>query len=641
MCVQFGRWTFGGFAHRALAIEKVREQLVPYGPDGETHFHEDDIDILRYRFDEIQEASTRSQSDSQNAGQFLSWDGRLDNRQDLVRELDGAIQPFASDEAIVAATYARWGIECLPKLIGDWALSIWDSRREELVLAKDFLGTRPLFYFAERHQVQWCSILDPLVLLSGRMFDLNREYIAGWYGLFPDSRLTPYAGIFAVPPSSYVLFRKNSISVREFWRFSSRRLLRANDAEYEEEFRQLLKQSVKRRLRSARPILAELSGGMDSSSIVCVSDQVLRAGDGFTPRLDTVSYYSLNEPSWDELPYVSKVEELRGRKGAHIQVQVHGMFSFESTTAHFMATPGSLEPTNDGELELRRLLNDGGYRVVLSGIGGDEVLGGVPAPYALLSDLFVSGRWKRLGESLLAWALALRIPVARLFVHDLALFLAAGHGSGTQSLPGWLSSDFRETYSNAVRGYPRRFHFFGARPSFQDSLHTLEALRRQLSCYPPAANPCYRKSYPYLDRDLLEFLFRIPPDQLLRPGQRRSLMRRALNGVVPQELLNRKRKAFVLHGPLMAIPAKSSNLVVKTEHMLSATLGILVPQRFLTALEQAHAGERVAITPLIRAFGLERWFRNAKQWGALNDFDGRTGNLPIPGAERLPAKQIS
>lgn len=640
MCVQFGRWTFEGFTHRAIAIEKVRELLVPYGPDGEMHFHADDIDILCYRFDEIQEAARRSQSDSENTGQFLSWDGRLDNRQDLVHELDGTVRPFDSDEDIVAAAYARWGIECLPKLIGDWALSIWDSRRQELVLAKDFLGARPLFYFVEQHQVQWCSVLDPLVLLSGRKFDLNREYIAGWYGLFPESRLTPYAGIFAVPPSSYVLVRKNSVSVREFWKFSSRQLFRANDAEYEEEFRQLLKQSVKRRLHSAHPTLAELSGGMDSSSIVCVSDQVLRAGDGFTPRLDTVSYYSLNEPSWDELPYVSKVEELRGRKGTHVQVQVRGMFSFESATDHFMATPGSLEPANDGELEFRRLLDDGGYRVVLSGIGGDEVLGGVPTPYPLLSDLFVSGSWKRLGESLLAWALALRIPVAMLFVKNLASFFAAGHGSGTQSLPEWLSSDFRGAYANAVRGYPRRFHFFGARPSFQDSLHTLEALRRQLSCYPLAANPCHRKTYPYLDRDLLEFLFAIPPDQLLRPGQRRSLMRRALNGVVPQELVNRKRKAFVLHGPLMAIPAKSSNLVMRTEQMLSATIGILVPRRFLTELERAHAGERVAITPLIRAFGLERWFKNAAQWNVLNDFDGHTRTLPMA-TEHLPAKQIS
>ena len=640
MGVQFGRWTFDDRARRPLAIESVRKQLVPYGPDGEAHYREDDIDILCYRFNEIQDAETSAQPGPESAGQFLSWDGRLDNREELVRELDGAAPLYASDEAIVAASYARWGIECLPKLIGDWALSVWDSRKQELVLAKDFLGARPLFYFAEEHQVQWCSILDPLVLLSGRKFDLNREYLAGWYGLFPESRLTPYVGIFAVPPSSYVLVRKNSVAIREFWTFASRRLVRTNDAEYEEQFRQLLNQSIKRRLRSSRPILAELSGGMDSSSIVCVSDRVLKAGNARTPRLDTVSYYSLNEPSWDELPYVAKVEELRGRKGAHIPVEPQGMFSFDSLTDRFMVTPGSLEPTDAGHCELQRLLDEGGYRVVLSGIGGDEVLGGVPTPYPLLSDLFVGGHWTQLAESLLAWALALRIPVARLFVQNLTLFLAAGHGSGTQSIPEWLSSNFQRTYSSAVRGYPRRFHFFGERPSFQDSLHTLEALRRQLSCYPPATNPCFRKSYPYLDRDLLEFLLAIPPDQLLRPVQRRSLMRRALSGVVPEELLNRKRKAFVIRGPLSAIPAKSSNLVMRTEQMLSVTLGIVSPRTFLTELERAHAGERVAVTPLIRAFGVERWFQNVARWNVLNNFDACTKTMPAA-TRRLPTEQVS
>jgi asparagine synthase (glutamine-hydrolysing) len=254
--------------------------------------------------------------------------------------------------------------------------------------------------------------------------------------------------------------------------------------------------------------------------------------------------------------------------------------------------------------------------------------------------LFVSGHWKQLAKSLLAWALALRIPVASLLVQNLALFVAAGHGSGTQSIPEWLSSDFRTTYSNAVRGYPRRFHFFGARPSFQDNLHTLEALRRQLSCYPPATNPCFRKSYPYLDRDLLEFLFAIPPDQLSRPGQRRSLMRRALNGVLPEELLNRKRKAFVIRGPLTAIPAKSSNLVMRTEQMLSVTLGIIAPRRFLTELERAHVGERIAVTPLIRAFGVERWFQNVVRWNVLNNFDRCTKTMATA-TRRLPTEQVS
>src|SRR6202035_132686 len=93
-----------------------------------------------------------------------------------------------------------------------------------------------------------------------------------------------------------------------------------SDAEYEEHFRFCFTESVKRRLRSDSPVLAELSGGMDSSSIVCMADQILARGKGETPRLDTLSYYDDSEPNWNERPYFTKVEEKRGRAGCHIDV---------------------------------------------------------------------------------------------------------------------------------------------------------------------------------------------------------------------------------------------------------------------------------------------------------------------------------
>jgi len=642
MSVQFGNWSFERHRKNPFDLHLFRKHLAPYGREGESDFRDEDIEMLFYRVRETEEAPTGAQPFRIGSHRLLAWDGRLDNRGDLVRELAGTVTTSDTDVAVVAAAYTRWDLACFPKLIGDWALSIWDSTRQQLILAKDFLGTRSLFYSVDQTRAQWCTVLDPLVLFAGRKFTLNQEYIAGWFGTFPDSRLTPYVGISAVPPSSYVLIRKSSIAVREFWRFSGKRIVRPNDGEYEEEFRQLFTQSVARRLRSTHPVLAELSGGMDSSSIVCVSDQVLRTVKGLTPRLDTVSYYSSDEPNWDELPYVLKVEELRGRRGTHLRVNTRDMFSFKATTDHFMATPGSLEPLSEGELEFSRVLNEGGYRVVLSGIGGDEVLGGVPTPSPLLADLLVSGRWKTLSQALFVWALALRIPVAHLLARALALLFTARLSSGTLRPPQWLSQDFRKAYSKALRGYPRRIRMFGSRPTFQDSIQTLEALRRQLSGYPLATKPCYRKLYPYLDRDLLEFLFAIPSDQLLKPGQRRSLMRRALTGIVPNELLQRKRKAFVIRGPLMAIPANPAHLMAMTGRMLGASIGIVLPSQFLTELEQARSGERVAITPIIRAFGLERWFRNVAHWNVLSDFDRYESNLSTKMAtERLPTEQVS
>jgi asparagine synthase (glutamine-hydrolysing) len=622
MSVQFGSWSFKRGEEQTLNLGPLRERLAPYGQDGESHFREDSINILVYHFHETEDISGNKQPFPIDASRVLTWDGRLDNREDLVRELAHRVRLPDSDVAVVAAAYKLWGPACLPKLVGDWALSIWDSRQQQLVLAKDFLGTRPLFYRVEKTRVQWSSVLDPLVLFAGRRFALNREYLAGWFGLFPASHLTPYLDVLAVPPASYVLIRRESVQIREFWQFSSKPLFYRNDAEYEEHFRHVFQQSLRRRLRSSVPVLAELSGGMDSSSIVCMADRVLRSAKTLTPRLDTISYCSSDEPNWDELPYIAKVEELRGQQGVHLPVRTTDGPWSDSTVGHFLATPGSLELGGSEDFEFRRILNAGAYRVVLSGIGGDEVLGGVPTPAPLLADLFVSGRWKTAGNELLAWALALRVPVTSLVRDTLSLFTGAQPASGLARPPAWLSNDLLNTQGPALRGYPRRTKLFGPRPSFQDYLHTLEALRRQLSCYPLPARPTYRKLYPYLDRDLLEFLFAIPPDQLLRPGQRRSLMRRALAGIVPQELLCRKRKAFVIRGPVIAISSQFPTVASRVSGMFSTAAGILLPDLFVAALDRARSGERVAVTPIIRSFAIERWFQNAAQWKVLRDLEG-------------------
>jgi len=413
-------------------------------------------------------------------------------------------------------------------------LSIWDSAAQQLVLAKDFLGTRSLFYFTDRTRAQWCTVLDPLVLFAGRRFPLNREYLAGWFGLFPAAHLTPYAGVHSVPPASCVVVSKNSVEIKEFWRFTSGKTLSyRNGADYEEQFLQLLAQAVARRLRSSFPVFAELCGGIDSSSIVCMADRILFERGPLAPRLDTVTYYSSIEPNWNELPYVERVERERGRTGYRIEVHTDDGFHFDSDVRHFMATPGSLRSPGRSGQEFSRAVLESGSRVLLSGIGGDEVLGGAPSPAPLLADLLAAGRLRALAMQLVAWSLVLRRPLFSILAETLTLFCREESPSRSVPPPKWLCSAFLCHYSRAIRGYPHRTRLFGPRPSFQESMGTIDALRRQLSHFPLSVEPAYHKTYPYLDRDLLEFLFSVPPDQLIRPGQRRSLMRRALSGIVP------------------------------------------------------------------------------------------------------------
>jgi asparagine synthase (glutamine-hydrolysing) len=615
-------WNFEYRPNEAMDFSPVRALLAPYGPDGAASYHREGVDILYHALHETEESQREEQPYRIGTTQVLTWDGRLDNRTGLIRELSETLPASTPDVALVAAAYNRWGLGCLPKLIGDWALSVWHPDESKLVLAKDFMGTRPLFYSLDRTRVQWCTILDPLVLFAGHPFPLNREYLAGWFGLFPASHLTPFVGIHAVPPACYIVVRKNSLEVKEFWRFeSSKALAYRNDADYEEHFREFFAQAVRRRLRSKSPVLAELSGGMDSSSIVCMADQILATQGAPTPRLDTVSYYSSMEPSWDELPYVSKVEEQRGRRGVHIEVQAENAFNFDSGPECFMATPGSLLPASQSAREFQQILCANGNCLLLSGIGGDEVLGGAPSPTPLLADFLVSGQLRALSKQLIAWALALRKPLLFLLSETLATFLREGSATRSVRPPEWLCHGFLHSNSRALRGYPRRTRLFGPRPSFQENLGTVEALRRQLSCYPLSAGPAYQKLYPYLDRDLMEFLFSIPPDQLLRPRHRRSLMRRALSGVVPEDVLKRKRKAFVIRGPLVAISSQFGKLEAMTQEMISSSLDIVHPRALVAALQEARAGGSVVLTSLFRVFAIERWLQNVARWKVLLDLE--------------------
>jgi asparagine synthase (glutamine-hydrolysing) len=104
-------------------------------------------------------------------------------------------------------------------------------------------------------------------------------------------------------------------------------------------------------------------------------------------------------------------------------------------------------------------------------------------------------------------------------------------------------------------------------------------------------------------------MYSVPREQLVRPGQRRSLMRRALAGIVPDELLNRKRKAYISRAPIAKISAEWSRYVDFTQHMLSSSMGIVDGKKFSEALQKARQGKEVAIINLMRTLGIEDWLQ--------------------------------
>ena len=621
MSVQFGQWNFAGESLTAGEIDKVNGALAPYGPDGNAYFSRGGVSIVYQSFHTTAEARSEAQPRVSPSGVVVTWDGRLDNRVSLIRNLRDALNGTPTDVDVVVAAYERWGTESFARLIGDWALAIWDPDKPSVILAKDFMGTRPLYYSPDKDQISWSTILDPLVLFAEKSFSLCEEYLAGWFSFFPAAHLTPYVGIHSVPPSCFVRIEKGRTTVTRHWDFDpAARIRYRTDSEYEEHFRVVFAESVCRRLRSDAPILAELSGGIDSSSIVCMADTTIARDAGAFPRLDTLSYYNESEPHWNERPYFARVEEKRGRSGCHIDVGTDESFPFEVESAIFAATPGSgvghrSEPTR----QFAACLKAQGNRVVLSGIGGDEVAGGVPTPKPELMDLLATARFKELARKLKLWALSRRKPWFHLLLEAArGFFLPAIVGIPKSLRPAdWLNRRFVRIHRVALTGYPSRVKLFGSLPSFQENVSALNVLQRQLACSALSSDPPYEKRYPYLDRDLLEFMFAIPRDQLVRPGQRRSLVRRALVGIVPDELLNRKRKAFVVRSPMAAISRESSRLIEMSQQMLTTSLGIVDADAFRDAVSSARRGQEIRTVTMNRTLEIEFWLRTVRKCGVL------------------------
>jgi asparagine synthase (glutamine-hydrolysing) len=554
------------------------------------------------------------------SGVCLTWDGRLDNRSELMKRISRSASLATSDLDIASSLYENKGKEIFDSLIGDWSISAFHEDKRALVLAVDFLGTRPLYYFQCDRYVAWSTVLEPLVALADRTFTLCEEYVAGWLYGFPPASLTPYREIRAVPPGSFVEVTPSATSIRQYWNFNPTERQVLNDAAYEEGFRYFFTQAVRRRLRSSTPVVAELSGGMDSSSIVCIADHILEEIPTLAPRLDTLSYLDDTEPDWNERPFVTEVERRRGKSGLHIDVSTPICFLPKRDPDKFSSFPAMGLIPSVPEQQVSERLRSENIRVVLSGLGGDECTGGVPDGTPELADLLVQGKLAVFLRRGVAWSLAPRRPLMHLAAQVIDGFLPHklfGPNPLLLKVP-WLNEDFARRNRANPACSSLRLKLNGKLPSFQENLHTLGDLQRQIACTPLASAPARERRFPFLDRDLLEFLYNIPREQLVQPGRRRFLMRRALRGIVPASLLERKRKAYVARTPLESLQAQSKELTEWTKEMICCEIGAIELDHFQRALSQAFQGDAPHLWRFSRTLELESWLRDARVQSVLS-----------------------
>lgn len=636
MSVQYGRWNFVGQSLAPDYIEKVSAAIAPYGPDSNELYSKNGIEILYRAFHTTKESHREKQPYISPSEAVITWDGRLDNRTELINELRDSATLDSTDVAIIGAAYEKWGTNCLEKLIGDWAVSIWNPRDRSLVLARDFLGARNLYYTIDENQVTWSTLLDPLVLFSRKPFPVCEEYVASWLATaFPAIHLTPYVGIHSVLPSSFVLLRAGRVSVSKYWDFDGARKIRyRSDGEYEEHFRSVFAQGVQQRLRSDRPVLAELSGGMDSASIVCMADLAFGRGKAECPRLDTISWYDDSydhiEPDTNELHWITKVEEKRGRVGYHInsgeirlrEINSPNRLGSEFENDCFAASPTLTARRTEHFKQYAEYLRSRGLRVTLSGLGGEMATGGnIPTPAPELRNLLARGRFLMLGRRLKTWALKMRRPQLLLLWEAIRAFvpLSLIRGFPPAHPASWLQPAFARRNSAALCHHPSRIKLLGPLPSFQDLLEALKGERKLMTYIAPQPKLMYEIRLPYLDRSLLEFMYSIPWEQIVRAGQRRSLMKRALIGILPNELLTRRRKTFVPQKSEERILTDWRRFAEVGQHMVSSSLGFTDSNRLFEALQTVQSSGDVVCEGLKRTLVLEFWLRHLITHGVLRN----------------------
>jgi len=535
------------------------------------------------------------------------WDGRLDNRKDLQRQT--RLHADCPDSALVLSLYQQNGLDGLRAIVGDWSLCIWDADSREIVLASDYAGIRPLYYHRSVDSLYWSSSLADLVRWTG-IAELDDIYIGSFLVRGSASTHTPYAGIFAVPAGHAVSIAKDRIAKRAFWSLPIHREIRYPDErQYEEQMLALFREAVQVRIGADAPVCAELSGGLDSSSIVCMADRLRREAPGHAPNLTTFSY--THEHCSDER-YFREVERACGLSGCHLELQEYP--AVVSNPAG--AAPAWWEPRFR---ELARRMAAMGSGVLLTGQLGDLVMGNNTDDSGQITEWLAKGRFWKAAREAYAWSRSMQVPIYPVLWRSMreAYFSwvppvspRAAVGAIPASKEDSLVEAFRarwglyeqerlgdDPWRRVPPGRRRRFRAAGEMLQAR-TLQTPEALQH-ISC-----------THPYAHRPLVEFMLTVPAHVVCRPAQPRRLMRRAFAGLLPPLVLGRKSKAVytsMYAGALMPL----AGALLKGPHEIQLVDRGYVDRKSLTnRLERFTQGLDCNESQLRLLILLEFWLRN-------------------------------
>jgi asparagine synthase (glutamine-hydrolysing) len=609
-------------------LRRMTDIIAHRGPDGDGHWIDGPVGLGHRMLHTTPESLQEKQPFPDETGHlYLTFDGRVDNRDELRAALEAkdANLRTDTDAELVLQAYKCWGEECLKRIIGDFAFAIWDGRNQQLFCARDPLGIKPLYYYTDGRTFLWGSELrqlfgDPAV---GR--EPNEGMISEYLACAVTSQEeTLYRGILRLPPAHMLIIQPGRLRKEQYWDLDPAREVRCRtDEEYAEHFLQIFKEAVRCRLRSHRAVGAELSGGLDSSSIVGMAQSIYHEGALADSGFETFSLVFPGLPC-DESAYIQDVVGMWGLTSNAVCPDESDPSHYSEEVRRYHDFPNY--PNGSMMEPLSALAHEKGCRVILTGSGGDEWLVGSLYHYAdLLRQFRILSLIRQFRFD--AHVRSVTSPSLRFLKFGLWPLLRPAFPRSARrairwvlrqdELPPWMNHQFAARLQLTERlrreSVGRQFSRFAQGDLYRaatDGWHSHSAELRDRS----TSRFSLEQRHPFYDRRVVEFALALPDEQRWRRDQTKVILRQSMRGFLPERVRERLGKAEFSHVFVRALQAQGGERLFAS--LAIASLGwvdgkqVLRMYRHMAQLYSWGDGGYITyVLPLWMIFGIELWIK--------------------------------
>ncbi len=543
-------------------IGRMTDALAHRGPDQHGHYCDDFVSLGHRRLSiiDLSEDGRQPMSNEDGTVQII-FNGEIYNYRELKPELERRGHKFKSrsDTEVIVHAYEEYGIEAVQKLRGMFAFAIWDSRKKLLWLARDRIGIKPLYYHSKNGRLVFASEIKGILQDTSVPRRLNRQALYDYLGFeFVPAPETMFEEIFKLPAGHQLVWQNGETKISQFWdlSFKQRKLEGRTPDEVALEIRDLLDQCVDSHLMSDVPLGVFLSGGLDSSALVAL----MRRHISGTLRTFTIGY---PDKTFSELDYAKVVADHLGTEHHVLMIEGITEEDIETSLYHFD------EPMTDlSSIPLMKICGEARKQITvcLSGEGGDEVFAGYDRFKASKMNRYYSWIPKPIRQPLIS-SLVARLPdqtqkkgafnVIKRFIEGSCLPAEGEHLRWQYFLHEHLAGPlFQDGFKKSVALEPFRLvrdhaaKFDGGSDVLNRELYLDTRFEMADSVLMKVDKMSMRHSLevrvPLLDHVFVETNAALPGDWKLKGFQTKYLFRKALEGLLPDEIIYRGKQGYSL-----------------------------------------------------------------------------------------------